>query len=122
MGIKVIEMRGKIPMMHYGSRYRLTAGPQEFLSVLSGARCVVSTSFHGVALSIRLQKQFYFVSKEKNANRAMSLLTDLGLQDRRVTSSKDHDLGKTIDYADCEIRLQQRVEYSRQWLLKQLNN
>jgi len=120
MGVKVIEMRGKIPMMHYGSRYRLAAGPQEFLSVLSGARCVVSTSFHGVALSIRLQKQFYFVSKEKNANRAMSLLTDLGLQDRRVTSPKDHDLGKTIDYADCEKRLQQIVGHSRQWLLKQL--
>lgn len=122
MGIKVIEMRGKIPVMHYGKRYHLAAGPQEFLSLLNGAQYIVSTSFHGVALSIRLQKQFYFVSKEKNANRAMTLLADLGLQDRRVTSPKEHDLGKNIDYADCEVRLQQLAEHSRQWLLKQLNN
>lgn len=120
MGIKVIECRGKIPMMHYGSRYRLTAGPQEFLSILSGAQCVVSTSFHGVALSIRLQKQFYFVSKDKNANRAMSLLAELGLQDRRVTSPAQHDLERRIDYSVCELRLQQTTEYSKQWLIKQL--
>ena len=120
MGIKVIECRGKIPMMHYGSRYRLTAGPQAFLSILSGAQCVVSTSFHGVALSIRLQKQFYFVSKEKNANRAMSLLAELGLQDRRVTSPSQHDIEKSIDYCDCEARLQHIVEGSKQWLINQL--
>ena len=121
-GMKVIEFRGKISMMHYGKRYRLAAGPQEFLSVLSGAKYVVSTSFHGVALSIRLHKQFFFVSKENNANRAMSLLSDLNLQDRRVISPSEYDLEKRIDYDECEMRLQQLVEHSRQWLLKQLNN
>ena len=120
MGIKVIEMRGKIPMMHYGSRYRLTAGPGEFLSVLSGAQCVVSTSFHGVALSIRLQKQFYFVSKEKNANRAMSLLADLGLQHRRVTDWRNHSLDDMIDYSCCEDKLNDMATQSAQWLLSNI--
>ena len=120
MGIKVIEMRGKIPMMHYGSRYRLAAGPQEFLSVLSGAEYVVSTSFHGVALSIRLQKQFYFVSKEKNANRAMSLLSDLGLQHRRVTDWRNHPLDNQIDYSSCENKLSDMTAKSGQWLLSNI--
>ena len=119
--IKVIELRGKIPLLHYGSRYRLTAGPVEFLSLLSGAQYVVSTSFHGVALSIRLHKQFYFVSKEKNANRAMSLLTELGLQDRRVTMPSRYDMEQRIDYGDCELRLQKIVENSRLWILEQLS-
>ena len=120
MGIKVIEMRGKIPMMHYGSRYRLTAGPQAFLSMLSGARCVVSTSFHGVALSIRLQKQFYFVSKEKNANRAMTLLTDLGLQHRRVIDWRNHHIDDHIDYSCCENKLCDMTAKSGQWLLSNI--
>jgi len=120
MGIKVIEMRGKIPMMHYGSRYRLAAGPQEFLSVLSGAEYVVSTSFHGVALSIRLHKQFYFVSKEKNANRAMSLLSDLGLQHRRVTDWQNHPLNDILDYSNCENKLNDMTVKSAQWLLSNI--
>ena len=120
MSVKVIEMRGKIPVKYYGSRYRLSAGPQEFLSVLSGAQCVVSTSFHGVALSIRLKKQFYFVSKESNANRAMTLLTDLGLQDRRVLSPASHDLTNRIDYELFEPRILQLTSHSAAWLMKQL--
>lgn len=120
-GMKVIEFRGKIPMMHYGSRYQLTAGPQEFLSVLNGAQYVVSTSFHGVALSIRMQKQFYFVSKEKNANRAMSLLSDLGLQNRRVTDWCNHPIYDSIDYINCEEKLNEITTESANWLLSNIN-
>lgn len=120
-GMKVIEFRGKIPMMHYDSRYHLSAGPQEFLSVLGGAQYVVSTSFHGVALSIRLHKQFYFVSKEKNANRAMSLLSDLGLQNRRVTDWRNHPLNDCIDYRNCENELNDMTAESSQWLLSNIN-
>lgn len=121
-GIKVIEMRGKIPLFHYASRYRLTAGPQEFLSLLNGAQYVVSTSFHGVALSIRLQKQFYFVSAEKNANRAMSLLTDLGLQHRRVTDWRQHSMEENIDYNNSEEKLNAMIASSAQWLLAHLSD
>lgn len=120
--VKVVEMRGKIPLMHYGSRYRLTAGPEAFLSLLSGAQCVVSTSFHGVALSIRLQKQFYFVSKDKNANRAMSLLADLGLQNRRVTDWRSHPLDDHIDYSRCENKLNDMTAKSRGWLLSNIES
>jgi hypothetical protein len=121
-GMKVIEFRGKIPMMHYDSRYHLSAGPQEFLSVLGGAQYVVSTSFHGVALSIRLQKQFYFVSAEKNANRAMSLLTDLGLQHRRVTDWRQHSIEESVNYNNSEEKLNAMIASSAQWLLAHLSD
>ena len=120
MKMKVIEFRGKIPFMHYGRRYRLAAGPQEFLSVLNGAQYVVSTSFHGVALSIRLHRQFYFVSKEKNANRAMSLLSDLGLQHRRVINWQSHPLNDNIDYSNCENNLHEITAASAHWLLSNI--
>lgn len=118
--LKVLEVRGTIPPFHYSRRYRFTANAQEFLSLLYGAQYVVSSSFHGVALSVRLNKQFYFISNEKAANRAMSLLSDLGLQDRRVTNTITHDTGGLISYSSVERKLNEMIDKSKKWLGQQL--
>ena len=118
--LKVLEVRGNIPPFHYSRRYRFTANAREFLSLLYGAQYVVSSSFHGVALSVCLNKQFYFISNEKAANRAMSLLSDLGLQDRRVTNTITHDTGGLISYSSVEHKLNEMIDKSKKWLGQQL--
>ena len=118
--LKVIEVRGVIPPLHYSQRYRFTANAQDFLSLIQGSKYVVSSSFHGVALSIVLSKQFYFVSSDKTANRAMSLLCDLGLQDRRVIAPSSHDLSAMIDYIPIQKKKNVLVSSSKEWLQSHL--
>ena len=118
--LKVIEVRGTIPPFHYSSRYRFTANAQEFLSLLYGAQYIVSSSFHGVALSLRLNKQFYFISAEKSANRALSLLSDLGLQWRRVLTPLTHDVQSMIDYSQIQEQMNVIVGCSQTWLQSNL--
>ena len=81
-GYKVIEMRSYMPFFHYGRRYRLTADAQEFISLIHGAEYVVTSAFHGIAMSIIFEKQFFFTSQKKQANRVASLLQTLGLESR----------------------------------------
>lgn len=118
--LKVIELRGTIPPFHYSRRYRFTANTQEFLSLLYGAQYVVSSSFHGVALSLRMNKQFCFISADKSANRAMSLLSDLGLQNRRVTNIRTYDTDSFINYSLIERKLNEMIDKSKKWLGQQL--
>lgn len=119
-GYRVVEFRGHIPYFHYGRRYRVTADAQEFLSLLSGAEYVVSSSFHGVALSILLEKQFFTISKIERASRLVSLLTELGLTDRFVKGA-DVNIEKKIDYKLVSERLQTFSNQSREWLKEQLS-
>lgn len=114
--LRVIEMRGVIPAFHYSRRYRLTANAQEFFSLLQGAKYVVSSSFHGVALSIVMSKQFFFISSDKSANRAMSLLSDLCLQGRRVVNPLEHDVQAIIDYSPVQDRMKMLIDSSQKWL------
>lgn len=118
--LKVIEMRGVIPPFHYSRRYRLTANAQEFLSLLKGAKYVVSSSFHGVALSIVMRKQFFFISADKSANRAMSLLSDINLQSRRVFNPQTHDVQTMIDFLTVQEKMNVLIEKSREWLQSNL--
>lgn len=62
------------------------AGPNEFLSLIANAECIVTSSFHGVAFALNFEKEFYTVLP-KNANknnRIYSLLQTVCALDRVV--------------------------------------
>lgn len=123
-GLPIIEMRGYIPPLHYGKRYRLTAGVQEFITLINGADYVVTSAYHGIAMSIIYEKQFFFTSQEHQANRVQSLLGILGLTDRivKINSIEKLDLSKRIDYAIVKAKLNPWVNESRSWLMQQIKN
>lgn len=117
----IIEMRGKIPPFHYSRRYRLTADAREFVSLLSGAAYVVTSSFHGVALSICLEKQFYCASRKRRANRIESLLQSLHLTERMIEG--DYDMlyrSGSIDYESVRKEIDIMVNKSKYWLKSQI--
>lgn len=60
-----------------------TCGPVEFLSLIKYADFVFSSSYHGLIFSLIFQKQF-IVSFSENADRAESLLRELGLTNRII--------------------------------------
>lgn len=58
-------------------------GPRQFVSLIRGAKYILTTSYHGLAFSIIYHKDFY-VSFNKNINRALTLLENLNLKDRLI--------------------------------------
>ncbi len=121
-GLRVIEMRGYVPPFHYGKRYRLTADAQEFITLIYGAEYVVTSAYHGIAMSIIFEKQFYFTSQKHQANRVLSLFEILGLTDRivNITNVGELESSKPIDYTDVKAKLTPWADESRVWLKEQL--
>lgn len=87
------------------------ASPAEFLYLIQHAKAVVTSSFHGFALSLALNKQVYFSLENKPDNknsRLMSLAQITGTQQCNIENgtflNKD-DLTHCIDYDLVNHRL-----------------
>lgn len=103
-------------------------GPVEWLRRLNQASMVVSNSFHGVALSIILNKPFLAVALpgKKGAlnERVRNLLEQTGLLGRVVESVEatavDRVLEVPIDWAQVNQRLEKMREHGSEYLLEQI--
>ena len=67
------------------------AGPQDFVRLIKGAKCVLTDSFHGTVFSINLQTPFWtfqrnYASGKGQSERLLSLLGKINLQSRYITS------------------------------------
>lgn len=87
--------------------YIRDAGPIDFIRFMSGAKLIVTTSFHGTAFAINLEKDFYSVIDPQNGDdRISSLLASLGLTDRAIPIySTPQQTYCKIDYTNVTIRL-----------------
>ena len=93
----------------------------QWLGMLSKASGVITTSFHGVALSIVMHKQFLSIplgATQAPANdRIRTLLDALGLTDRILTNGEEYSskMDAKIDWeqVDAKLELQRRksIEY-----------
>lgn len=98
-------------------------GPIEFLKYIKNAKYIVTTSFHGVALSVALNKQFFYgLSKEKNNfnSRIISLVDILKLCDRDI-ASYSNDKIQNINYDEINSILEKQREISIEYLKKVLS-
>lgn len=103
-------------------------GPVEWLKMLAGAGTVVSNSFHGVALSILLNKHFIAVSlpgKRTAMNaRVSSLLGLSGLSHRMVDSAESTAVRrvfeKPIDWGPVNARLAEMRTVAEEYLDTQI--
>ena len=86
----------------FGFHYLGNVGPQEFVGYLMNAAIVLTNSFHGTALSINLNKQFYmdFLPEITGVNSRLSYLVELfQLQNRIIHCDNSVDLNEKIDYS-----------------------
>lgn len=90
--------------------------PNVFLWLLTNADYVVTNSFHGVAFSINLEKQFVAVKRRKYNNRLDSVLEITGLLDRYIDYDKHFDNRKDIDYSNINRTKDQLINYSKHYL------
>jgi len=96
LSVKIIELKSK-PVYLKNSNTIDTASPQQFLSLIKHAKCVVTTSFHGVAFSILFKKDFYAVKLDNKGTRIEDLIDCLSLQSRLITAGSVGNF-KKLDY------------------------
>lgn len=91
-------------------------GPEDLLTYIRFARCVVTTSYHGTALSISFSKDFYTVRVNEGIDsRASSLLDSLGLQGRLIGKTDAPEL-TAVDYERAGALLAERRTQSENFL------
>lgn len=103
-------------------------GPIEWISYLNNSKFVLTNSFHGVALSILLNKEFAVIplpgKKGALNERAFSLLKSVGLQDRLLqTNERDVNriLESKIDWDTVNEKVHSFREIGRNYLGQQMN-
>jgi len=87
----------------YHNKIVRNAGPKEMIWLINHAEFVVSSSFHGVALSIVNQKPFFAVVNPDSPARIRNILDVFGLQEREISTFEDI-VFKEIDYSTVEIK------------------
>ena len=73
--------------------------PADFLSLFYYADFVVTNSFHGLAFSLNLEKQFVMVPRNEFNSRIESLLRLVGLEDRLINDGNISIAQDRIDYS-----------------------
>lgn len=102
-------------------------GPKAFLNLIKYSELVLTTSFHGTALSVAMEKRFWFIKTpmlNPRDDRAITLLNQLGMLDRLQGADYllSHDvfmpLEKTVSINELKQKsisyLTQALEVSKQ--------
>ena len=120
-GYKVVMLSAYLMQTNMDIRDQ-EASPSDFVNYIRHAEYVFTTSFHGTALSIIMQKNFYSFRQHTNSDiRIESILNTIGLQDRFVEMNTSVDENQ-IDYSTAYQKLAKNVESSREFIDKALSN
>lgn len=94
-----------------------SAGPAEFITLLSNSEFVVTTSFHGLALSLILNKKFT-ICLSSYPSRIISLLKIVNLSARICTNEQDLSsiYNSDIDWNRVNKTLIDNMLKSKKWL------
>ena len=124
-GLKVIAINGTMigEMIYMGiGRNASNSGPDEFLSLISNAKCIVTDSFHGTSFSVIFEKPFIAFPNMKNAmntnSRLSSLLHECGLENRLYEANSETTMFDTIDYMRVKNRMKSNIDFSINYLQK----
>lgn len=128
ISIKTLETRFNCPVYtmtvpRLGDSYgrKGEAGPEEFLALLKGAKFIVTNSFHGIALSVIFEKQFYVYENSGVMSRIDGLLEQLELSNRKVKMCKDISQDDLIAYEKISKKVQNMRQNSMDFLVNAIN-
>lgn len=99
----------------------IACSPREFLGYLRNADYVITSTFHGVAMSIQHEKQF--VCLGVGSPKVEGMLNEAGLQNRMYFNHKNisNISDRIIDYTMVRKRLLYKIDKSKFYLLGILN-
>lgn len=127
VSVKTLKKRFKCPVYtmtvpRLGSIHgrKGEAGPEEFLGFLKGAKFLVTNSFHGIALSLIYEKQFFVYENGGVMSRIDGLLEQVGLCDRKIKMVQDINVQDMIDYKKVTPIIENLQKISRSFLKEAL--
>lgn len=91
-------------------------GPLDFVSLFSNSKYVITNSFHGTAFSVIFRKNF--ISIYEKDNRKDQLLKNINLENRKYFNEDIKLSELEIDYSIVEERLNNWIDYSKDYLRK----
>lgn len=118
VAVERLSIRDKISRVFDGIKY-VNASVEELLSLIKYAECVVALSFHGTALSLLFEKDFFSI-KGKDISRVESVLNNCDLK-RRIISDSSEVFKDSINYGQVNEALNVLRDNSLNWLIKNLN-
>lgn len=92
------------------------ATPEQFLALLKGAKFLVTNSFHGIALSLLFEKNFYVYENGGVMTRIDGLLELCHLLNRKVKVVQDIDENSSVDYSKVRPYLEKARVASMEFL------
>lgn len=116
--VQIVFLYSSFKFLKSNSNIKSPVGPEEFVSLIRHARFIVTTSFHGMVISMLLRKQF-ILAPTTHMNRQQSLLRQMGMENRIVKSL--HELGKLEDIQYTDDMFVQFAKSSQNFLLSSLN-
>ena len=109
----VIEVFGGF-QSHSNQNLLCNWGPLELLSLIANAESVFTTSFHGLSLSLILQKDVWVIDRGDNL-RQKNLLALAGIGNRMIKSPEDYK-NVSIDYKQLQRNMEPAIEESKRFL------
>lgn len=108
-GLKLVKISWELKKPQLVDKLFTHRSPEDFLSLFANAEFVVTNSFHGLAFSINLHRQFVVVPRNEFNSRIESLLTLTGLNNRMVKTEKEVEqcMNTIINYIEVEEYLNQ---------------
>lgn len=116
---KIVEIHAGFVRTKDKRRHKDNLGPKELLGYILNAEIVITTSFHGMALSLIFNKQFV-VMRTQTVTRMQNLLNIVDLNDRIINTAKDYFKLNPIDYGKVCMNLEREIEKSKLFLMKSL--
>ncbi len=106
--LELVKLSWEMKKPYLVDRLFTHRSPADFLSLFANADFVVTNSFHGLAFSLNLERQFIVVPRNEYNSRIESLLSIVGLEDRMVSTLSDakNQSLNVIDYNSVNNCLQ----------------
>jgi hypothetical protein len=100
--------------------------PNQFLSLIYNAECIISNSFHGIVFSLKFYKPFVALARDRFKNkknvRIINLLSKINATDNFLNLSNKNNL-HNINYSMSRLNLannidnlQSEVDYSKNFI------
>ncbi len=119
-GLDIVVIAYKKKECMRGMNVYTNCGPADFVNLFAHSDMVVTTSFHGTAFSIIMQKEFYCIPHPKYHERTDSLLHLLQLEDRGIRDYDYRKNGRKIEWDEVGKLLRDEKENSLSFLKKEL--